>query len=55
MDLDKVRGIKFSRDALYEFIYEMLNERVEHYFDLDRQRFPLILISTGKRDSSSIA
>lgn len=34
MDLDKVRVIKFSRDALYEFIYEMLNERMERYFDV---------------------
>lgn len=34
MDLDKVRVIKISKEALFEFIYEMFNTRIEHDFDV---------------------
>lgn len=34
MDQDKVRVIKISKEALFEFIYEMFNRDLEAYFDV---------------------
>ena len=35
MDTDRVRVIKISKEALFEFIYEKFNEDADHLFDVD--------------------